>query len=313
MLHTMKFYRTLAFQIVLPIVIFIALVAGVIGLMWYHVYLPNQLQHHESIIALLGVGIIWFVVSEYIVLRHYLFSPLAEFKNHIQEIANGNYEGRTYANAQNEFVALVPALNHMSKKLSEQNSKKVEDLQKVVEDLNNSTKLLIQRDLELTRANDKLKDLDKMKSEFVSLATHQLRTPLSGVRWSLSMLLNGEMGELTPEQKLYVMKTYESNNRMISLINDMLQADRVEGGTLKFKFTPTNLIYLFDNILVELRQLAGKRNVTLEFKAESDIPPLMIDAENMRIVLQNLIDNAVKYSKVGGDVQITVGKTENVV
>jgi signal transduction histidine kinase len=122
--------------------------------------------------------------------------------------------------------------------------------------------------LELSRANEKLRDLDKMKSEFVSLATHQLRTPLSGVRWSLSMLLNGEMGPLTPDQKIFMMKTYESNNRMITLINDMLQADRVESGTLKFKFTPTNLAYLFQNILLELRPLAEKRGIKLIFVTE---------------------------------------------
>ncbi len=191
--------------------------------------------------------------------------------------------------------------------------KSVEELEEIVESLNNSTKLLIQRDLELSRANEKLRDLDKMKSEFVSLATHQLRTPLSGVRWSLSMLLNGDMGPLAPEQKIYLMKTYGSNNRMITLINDMLQADRVESGTLKFKFTPTNLTYLFQNILIELRQIAEKRNISVTFTTDGDIPPLMIDPENMRIVIQNLVDNAIKYSKPKGEVNVIVKKTESTI
>lgn len=188
------------------------------------------------------------------------------------------------------------------------NATNVVEMKKIIADLNNSTKLLLQRDLELSRANEKLRGLDKMKSEFVSLATHQLRTPLSGVRWSLSMLLNGEMGELTPEQKVYIMKTYESNNRMITLINDMLQADRIDAGTIRFRFTPTNLLYLFENILAELKPLAAKRNLTLNFKADKDLPELLIDAENMRIVLQNLIDNAIKYSYEGGKVDIFVKK-----
>lgn len=181
----------------------------------------------------------------------------------------------------------------------------------LVADLDKSTRMLIQRDRELTKANEKLQEIDVMKSDFVSLVTHQLRTPLSGIRWSLSMLLEGEMGELTPEQKTYIMKTYENNNRLITLINDMLQADRIDSGTLQFRFMPTNVNTLTENILTEVSPVAAKNNIHIRYEAGSDIPLLTIDPENMRIVLQNLIDNAVKYSKPNSEVFLSISKTKD--
>lgn len=314
MSQKVKSLKKLAFQIWFPVIILIALIGASIEIILYHTYIDDlktlEHEHHLSILILLGAGMVCFILYEFYTLRKNLFKPLAEFMRHIQEAGAENYSSRVSITTQNEFSPLAIVLNKMTAKLEELAAEKVEKMKQVISDLNNSTKLLIQRDLELTRANDKLRDLDKMKSEFVSLATHQLRTPLSGVRWSLSMLLNGEMGELTPEQKLYVMKTYESNNRMITLINDMLQADRVEGGTLKFKFTPTNLTYLFENVLTELRQVGEKRKVSVNFKSETDIPPLMMDSENMRIVLQNLIDNAIKYSRENSEVTVELKKSD---
>ena len=102
---------------------------------------------------------------------------------------------------------------------------KIGKLEQVKEEYNTSTKLLIRRDLELSRANEKLQKFDEVKSNFISVVAHQLRTPLSGVKWTLSMLLGGDMGELNNDQKTFLMKTYESNLRMINLVNDMLVAE----------------------------------------------------------------------------------------
>lgn len=310
----LEFLKTLSFRIWAPVILFVLLVCEAIVLLWYMGGDTTDPTRLHTILGLLALGTVWFLLYEIYVLKKHLFAPFASIKRIINDLKLGNQSDSTHVPLTGVFEEISLGLQEIADRAHDRTlESNIKELEKVVTDLNNSTKLLIQRDLELTRANEKLRDLDKMKSEFVSLATHQLRTPLSGVRWSLSMLLNGEMGELTPEQKLYVMKTYESNNRMITLINDMLQADRVEGGTLKFKFTPTNLSYLFDNVLTELRPIAEKRKIKLNFSIVSDIPPLMIDSENMRIVLQNLIDNAIKYSREGGEVKIDVTKTDTTV
>lgn len=182
----------------------------------------------------------------------------------------------------------------------------IDELKRLNTQLDHGARLLIRRDLELSRANEKLQQLDRMKSEFVTLVTHQLRTPLSGIKWSLSMLLNGEMGELTPEQKTYLLKTYESNERMIDLINDLLQADRLESGMMKFQFQPTKLLDLVDNILIEVSPLAEHKKVRLTYGDRDDVPMLSIDPQNMRVVIQNLVENAIKYTPAGGSVTIGI-------
>lgn len=170
-----------------------------------------------------------------------------------------------------------------------------------------SGKLLIRRDLELTRANEKLRELDDRKSEFVAVVAHQLRTPLSGIKWTLDMVLQGEFGDLNNDQKAFLMKTYESNERMVRLVEDMLGADRVDSGKLHYSYVATQILDLFDNVLFEMYPLASKKHIKLEFiNRNENIPKVDIDQAKMRAVIQNLLDNAIKYSKENSVVQIGI-------
>src|SRR3990167_5445947 len=116
--------------------------------------------------------------------------------------------------------------------MSELPNAELDKLSKALADQDRSAKMLIRRDLELTRANERLHELDQTKSNFISIVAHQLRTPLSGVKWTLNMVLSGSLGSLSTEQKSFLMKCYESNERMIILINDMLGADRIDSEKL---------------------------------------------------------------------------------
>jgi len=184
------------------------------------------------------------------------------------------------------------------------------EMRRLNAELDKSAKLLIRRDLELGRASEKLKQVDKMKSEFVSLVTHQLRTPLSGIKWSLSILLNGDVGPLSPEQRAYLSKTYESNERMIALINDLLQADRLESGIEKFSLAPTQLEPLAKDIIDQLQPLAMRKKTHIALKVETALPPIMADAAGLSMALQNLIDNAIKYSPQSSVVTVTLKETD---
>lgn len=169
--------------------------------------------------------------------------------------------------------------------------------------------MLVRRDLELTRANESLRALDQMKTDFVSVVTHQLRTPLSAIRWTISMLLNGDFGRLTDEQRTFLMKAYESNNRMINLIRDMVLVDHIESGKLATSpYMTTSLPDLLENLLVELQPLAKDKRVEIIFKRpDQPYPPARIDSANLRAILQNLIENAIKYTPAGGSVTIVCG------
>ena len=189
---------------------------------------------------------------------------------------------------------------------------RIAKLEENANEYNIGTRLLIRRDLELARANEKLQQFDEIKSNFISVVAHQLRTPLSGIKWTLNMILNGEMGELNNDQKTFLMKSYESNNRMITLVNDMLDTDRIQSGKVHFGFRYINIVDLLDNVLFEISPEAAKKQISIEFRKKlENLPQAYIDPESMRAVFQNLLDNSIKYTMEGGRIELDIEAKEN--
>jgi len=151
------------------------------------------------------------------------------------------------------------------------------------------------------------KMVERMKTEFVSLAAHQLRTPLSAIKWTLRMLLDGDLGAITEEQKDFVEKTYRSNERMIGLINDLLDVTRIEEGRYLFKPTLADIETLVQFVVNSYKEEIKKREIKFEFKKPAEkLPLILIDVEKIRLAIQNLLDNAVRYSRPGGEVTISL-------
>ncbi|MBU2219580.1 PAS domain S-box protein, partial [Patescibacteria group bacterium] len=151
------------------------------------------------------------------------------------------------------------------------------------------------------------KGIERMKTEFVSIAAHQLRTPLSVIKWALSLLLEGDVGELSAEQKNVIGKSYTSNERMITLINDLLDVARIEEGRYLYKLVTAKLENLAQAALSSCREIAAKRNIKLEYqKPAKALPELMIDAEKITFAIQNLVENAIKYTPPGGQVTVSL-------
>lgn len=191
-------------------------------------------------------------------------------------------------------------------------TKELTELNKTLEGkVEERTKELQQREVELLRANEELKVLDKVKSQFVSVAAHQLRTPLSAVKWTFELLLSGDMGTLQPEQKTLLMKAHESNQRLIGLINDLLDVDHIESGKFTYRFVPIDLFELIDNLILELASKANARKVRLILeRSPITVSKITADPEKLRIVLQNLMENGIKYTLEGGAVHIGVAEDE---
>jgi signal transduction histidine kinase len=170
-----------------------------------------------------------------------------------------------------------------------------------------SAKLLVRRDLELFNANQKLTKLDQMKSEIISVVAHQLRTPLSAIKWTLKMLLDGDVGKLPTEQYSLLSKGYESNERMIGLINDLLSVDRLESGKFKYTFIPVQFEELIRAMVSDLLPVATQRNVRVDLNVPpKPLPKIKVDPDKIHDVLQNLIDNAIKYSKENSVVTVNI-------
>ena len=182
----------------------------------------------------------------------------------------------------------------------------VKRLEEISMEFDKSAKLLVRRDLQLTVANEKLTQLDKMKSEIISVVAHQLRTPLAATKWTLKILLDEDAGTVTSAQKELLLKGFESNERMIILVNDILAVDRLESGKLKYNFVPVQFEELVQEMIGSVLPLATQKNIRVEFiTPQQPLQKIKIDPDKMRDVLQNLIDNAIKYTKNGGT--ITVG------
>lgn len=186
-------------------------------------------------------------------------------------------------------------------------------LQEIVESMDKSARLLVHRDIELRRANSKLQTLDTQKSEFISIAAHQIRTPLSALRWSQQMLIDGDLGELNVQQRDILIQAQQSVLRLVNLVNNLLEVEHLE---LKTEQKPTILLDL--NILVkeayaDFLNSAVEKGVTLNLQLAQTPALILADAVAVKDVLINVIDNAIKYTLKGGSVTVKVAVAESVI
>ncbi|MCH7828509.1 HAMP domain-containing histidine kinase [Patescibacteria group bacterium] len=153
---------------------------------------------------------------------------------------------------------------------------------------------------ELERAHVKLKELDEAKSEFVSIASHQLRTPLTAIKGYISMLMEGSYGKLSSKQKKPITNIYDSNERLIRLVNDLLNISRIESGRIKMEPQKAKLQEVLQGVVDELKIKAKQKNLKLVLrKPKLPLPSFNLDPAKMRNVVLNIIDNAIRYTAKG--------------
>jgi PAS domain S-box-containing protein len=150
--------------------------------------------------------------------------------------------------------------------------------------------------------------VERMKSEFVSIAAHQLRTPLSAIKWTIRMILDGDTGEVNNEQKEMLEKTYVSNERMVALINDLLNVTRIEEGRYLYQQEKERLDHIVRDVLDSSQELAKKKKLKMDI--DLDEVTVTGDQEKLRLAVQNLTDNAIKYTPEGGQVTISLKKKD---
>lgn len=154
-----------------------------------------------------------------------------------------------------------------------------------------------------------LLELDKAKSDFISVAAHQLRTPLSGLKWALKLILDGDFGAINDEQKDVLKRGFESNEKMIQLVNDLLDVSRIDKKEYGYNFEKNDFGELLNILMgnVDLYAKENNVNVHLENRA-GDITKFLFDQKKLLIALQNIVDNALKYTHSGGSVSVVVEK-----
>lgn len=152
--------------------------------------------------------------------------------------------------------------------------------------------------------------IDRAKSEFVTLASHQLRTPISAISWVGELLLHGDAGKLKPEQAEYVQQIYHSNKRMAALVDAMLMASSLELGNLSVRPERVDLAKMCREVLEQrFNALPADKVLHVKEQYDPELPAVLFDPDIIKTILQNLVTNAFKYTATNGTVMIALKKT----
>ena len=222
-------------------------------------------------------------------------------KNHlIGCLFLGEHKSRGYS--ARDIGVLESVTNELTIAIS--NSLSVEEIR----DLNASLQQRVnEATKELTMTNKQLRKLDETKDEFISMASHQLRTPLTSIKGYLDMVLQGDLGKINATQRAALSDAYLSSERMVSLINDFLNISRLQTGKFIIDRRNSDVSSALYQELQMLSVLAKQHGLELDLNVDKNMPPLLLDIDKLRQVIVNMIDNAIYYSKPNTAIKIRLG------
>lgn len=152
---------------------------------------------------------------------------------------------------------------------------------------------------QIRAANEKLRELDRQKTEFVSIASHQLRSPLTAIKGYSSMILENSYGELSEKLRQPVQNIFDASQRLVTIIEDFLNVTRIELGKMKYDFVALNWRDLAEKVVSELRPTIEKKGLAIDFSAGEGNYMVNADMGKLSQIISNIIDNAVKYTPAG--------------
>ena len=206
--------------------------------------------------------------------------------------------------ADNECAKLRRELGRARRELKERETQ--------AKELNRVTKMLVRRDMEVTRLNDEFVEIERAKSHFATIAAHQLRTPLSIIKWTFRMLLSEDFGFLNDEQKKVVEQGYNVNEGMVKLISDLLDVARIESGKSFYKFEKVHIEDVIAKVMMTLKSRAEEKKVNFEVtRGDGDEFVVLGDKIGLETALENLALNAINYTLHGGRVDIIYNKRDD--
>jgi signal transduction histidine kinase len=164
--------------------------------------------------------------------------------------------------------------------------------------------------LQIKKANSRLKELDHTKDEFISMASHQLRTPLTTIKGYLSMILEGDVGPVTKNERQMIQHAFDSAERMVFLIADLLNVSRLQSGKFIIENKPTDLAKMAEDEVSQLKDTAEHHKLKLTLHKPDNVPMFNLDETKIRQVLMNFLDNAIYYTPAGGSIDVALELTD---
>ena len=214
---------------------------------------------------------------------------------------------KEFLELHNKVLKLLEELKIEKESVEQRVVERTQELERTVKKLNYSNRLLIKKEKELTLANEHLLELDKVKTEFVSVAAHQIRTPLTGIRWALKELLEEKFGKTTKEQAHLLKQTYQNSARLVSLVGSLLNVAEIEEGKYLYRPVPAQIENVVQLVIDSFQEKIKIRKIKFKFiKPEKDLPKVAMDMEKIKIAIQNLLDNSIKYTLPHGKVMVSL-------
>lgn len=238
--------------------------------------------------GLFGIGLLAFFISY---ATGKLVQPIKQLREGAKQIARGELQKRFDIRTGDEIEELASDFNEMAAKIKESYTQLEQKVAQRTHDL-------AAKNEENIRLYEEIKQVDQLKSDFVSKVSHEFRTPLTSIKGFIEILLSYE--DIAAEkQREFLQIINQESDRLIRLINDVLDISKIEAGKIAWKVEPLDLAEMIDSTVRATRSLVDPKKIALLVEIEPDLPPVMGDRDQIIQVLNNLLSNAIKFTERG--------------
>lgn len=262
-------------------------------------------------VILITLAVILAGIVATVLLARHITTPLKTLVASARHIAAGDLTVSVASTTRDEVGQLTTVFNQMTKSLCERDAQ-IKQAYRELEQLNQSLEQrVLQRTSELQAANEKLKELDRLKSTFVSVVSHELRTPMTSIKGYVENLLDGLAGKLNEKQTHSLERVKHNIDRLTRMINELLDLSKIEAGRLELQLAPISMADVVEDVLENYQTAARQKSLTLHAALCPPLPPVRADSDKLHRILINLVHNAIKFTPEGGKISIEVKAQED--
>ena len=265
----------------------------------------NQALHRIiGNVVLITIAVILSGILATVLLTRRITTPLKSLVAVARQVAGGDLTASVTPMTHDEVGQLTTVFSQMTDALQERDIA-VKQAYRELEQLNRTLEQRVRhRTHELQAANEKLKELDHLKSTFVSVVSHELRTPMTSIKGYVENLLDGLAGALTDKQTRSLERVKHNIDRLTRMINELLDLSKIEAGRLELTLSPIALTDIAEDIVESYQASAREKSIRLQSNIDPSLPLVMGDPDKLSRILINLVHNAIKFTEQGGDIRV---------